>query len=115
MRFASDYRKIKDEAKRAKAYHEYHSRPENQGVDSLSRRISAEVPLTSEEIKALVKELGEHCRALTKTRLRYVLMAVPYIDNDSYFDRVKLGDKPHYCAGQDYTAELPRVRRALLS
>lgn len=85
--------------------------------DSLDLRIQAGVALTEPEQDALVALLGKRCHARTKRTLAFVAACVPDIESRSMYGRVLLHDDgilASYCAGQCYTSEIARVRKALL-
>lgn len=84
--------------------------------DSLYQRISDGKPLSPADVDSLVDILGNRCRQKTKNMLRYALQAVPDIPGYGIYERVHNdpGYGWSYCAGQDYRAELPVVRKCLI-
>ena len=83
--------------------------------DTLSKRISAKMPLSKSEIDSLMDIFGSRCRARTKRILAYALNAVPDIKGYGIYERVYLTNgKAHYCAGQSYPDEIRTVRELLL-
>ena len=82
--------------------------------DSLRYRIDKGKGLTEEEIDSLVKVLCHGCHQKTKVKIRRVLSWVPDIKNYVIYERILMDPIPHYCAGQDYTVEIPRLRKLLL-
>jgi hypothetical protein len=75
---------------------------------------------TSADVEELVALLGARCRATTRLKIREALVyrRIPKAD---FFKRVQKnhipgeGYKWEYVTGQDYSAELQRVRKALLA
>lgn len=114
-RYPSDIAKL-PEADRWPAYLE--AMEAKAWQDTLNTRVSAGVGLTDEEVDELVSILGKRCHARTRTELRFRLRSVPQINTYGILGRVHLGrdsgNGPSYCAGQDYTAELPVVRKCLI-
>lgn len=86
---------------------------------TLSQRIRDRQGLTPDEVDAAVRELGHGCRQHTKGKLRFALRCVPDIPNRTEYERVWIYSAGEvrvlYHAGQDYTAELPRVRARLIN
>lgn len=84
--------------------------------DSLSSRINNKESLSQSDIDQLMDIFGARCHERTKRMLRRVFSWVPDIDNHGIYQRVHNdpGYGWSYCAGQDYRAELPRIRKLLL-
>lgn len=84
--------------------------------DSLSSRINNKESLSQSDIDQLMEIFGARCHAQTKRMLRRVFSWVPDIDNHGIYERIHFDAKYgwSYCAGQDYRAELPRIRKLLL-
>ena len=82
--------------------------------ESLSDRISKNLPLSESEIESGVELFGKRCKTRTKNSIRWALMSVPKIRSYGIFNRVHIENgKMSYCAGQSYPDEIRTVRECL--
>ena len=111
IQFASEIRALPESERRA-AYDKFIV--EDNRPDNLELRISAGVALTETEIGHLLDLFGKHCQHRTKANLARAFRVVPDLPSYGTYERILIHpDRASYAAGQDYTAELPRVRRLL--
>lgn len=76
------------------------------------------ITLTDEQQKQMLLLVGSGCRQETKARLaRKLSLPLSLLEGAGIFSRVFLRygrEGIHYCAGQDYSAEIRVVRQCIL-
>lgn len=118
--YLSEIHGIKDEAERKEAYQTWLKKDGGRyRNDSLGNRISAGVELAPDEIEEVISTIASRCRAETKDKLQRRLGSVKALGNCGMFERLTFEDNANfrgvfYCAGQDYPAELKRLRERIL-
>lgn len=83
--------------------------------DTLSKRISNNIPLSENEKQSLLDLLGKGCQAKTKRMLEFSIGHIECKSNYGIYSRVHLeNEEARYCAGQSYPDEIRTVRQLVI-